>query len=152
METMTERTLACGQQESIINDAPKLHPSFEVGDVAHQGDLTIVRIPAKPRSATRRKNRQLAEGDTPGSRHVLARGAVYDAERAEVAALIRQANGCTVEEQYLGPVFVSPDKPTANDLKHPEHGNQGFPAGAVCAVVFQRNWDQEQQEARRVAD
>ena len=35
-----------------------------------------------------------------------------------------------------------------NDLTHPEHGNQGFSAGAVCAVVYQRNLDAEEREAR----
>lgn len=143
---------AAEQVENIVNDAAKLHPSFELGDAAHQGDLIIVRIASLPLSAKPRKNRQLADGDTQGSRHVLVRGQVYDAGRAEVVDLIRSATGYTVEEQYVGPVCMSPAEPTADDLTHPEHGNQGFPAGAVCAVVYQRNWDQEQQAAARVAD
>jgi len=61
------------------------------------------------------------------------------------------ANKCVVEPQYIGPVFVSPEKPTANDLMHPEHGPQGFPAGAVCAIVFQRSLDSEER-AQRVID
>jgi hypothetical protein len=68
-----------------------------------------------------------------------------------VADLIERATRVRVEQRYVGPVFVSPSTPTADDLTHPEHGNQGFPAGAVCAVVYQRNLDAEEREAR-VAD
>jgi len=134
--------------ERIANDDPKLHATFEPGDVSHQGDLIIVCIGALPKSAKPRANRQLAEGNTQGSRHVLQRGAIYDAEAGEVGDQIHAATTCTVAPQYLGPVFVSPADPTANDLTHPEHGNQGFPAGAVCAVVYQRNLDAEEREHR----
>lgn len=135
-------------QERIANDDPKMHATFETGDVSHQGDLIIVCIGKLPRSAKPRKERQLAEGNTQGSRHVLERGEIFDAKPAEVAALINEANGCTVRAEYLGPVFISHAEPTANDLTHPEHGNQGFPAGAICAVVYQRNLDAEEREQR----
>lgn len=79
---------------------------------------------------------------------MLKRGHAYDVGKAEVARLIHAATKCVVGEQYIGPVFVSPAKPSANDLTHPEHGNQGFPAGAVCAVVYQRNLDAEEREQR----
>jgi hypothetical protein len=138
------------QHEPIVNDAPKLHPTFEPGDVSNQGDLIIVAIRSLPRSAKPRKDRQLAEGSTQGSRHILERGNAYDCDPTEVAALIREANGCEVSRAYIGPVFESPANPTENDLTHPEHGNQGFPAGAVCAVVFQRSLDQEEREQRVV--
>lgn len=134
--------------ESIVNDAPKLHATFEVGDVAHQGDLIVVRLSKLPASAKPRENRQLAEGNTQGSRHILERGDVYDAKRSDVVKAIKAATKVSIAEQYIGPVFVSPAEPTENDLTHPEHGNQGFPAGAVCAVVYQRNLDAEKREAR----
>lgn len=138
------------EPEAIINNAPKLHATFESGDVAHQGDLIVVAIKSLPRSAKPRKNRQLADGSTQGSRHVLERGDVYDCDAQEAAKLIREANGCQVAVAYIGPVFQSPANPTENDLTHPEHGHQGFPAGAVCAVVFQRSLDQEEREQRVV--
>lgn len=136
------------QIERIVNDESKLHSQFAVGDVSHQGDLIIVCIVRLPKSARPRTNRQLADGNTQGSRHVVDRGEVFDADPGEVAGLIRAATKCNVQERYTGPVFVSPADPTADDLSHPEHGNQGFPAGTVCAVVFQRNLDAEQREAR----
>lgn len=134
--------------EKMINDDPHLHATFEPGDVCHQGDLIIVGIKTLPKSAKPRANRQLAEGTTQESRHVLERGDVYDADPGEVVELIRQANGANVDPRYIGPVFVSPIEPTKDDLTHPEHGNQGWPAGTVCATVYQRNLDQENREAR----
>lgn len=136
------------KQEAIVNNAPKMHATFEPGDVSHQGDLMIVAIKQLPSSAKPRTNRQLADGDTQGSRHLLTHGDVFDAKPSEVAVLIEQATGCKVGEQYIGPVFVSPADPTCDDLTHPEHGPQGFPAGAICAVVYQRSLDAEQREAR----
>ena len=136
------------ERERVVNDAPRLHPVFEPGDVCHQGDLIFVALGSLPKTAVRRNNRQLAEGSTPGSRHILTRGDLYDADPAEVAGLIRKANKVEVDPRYIGPVFVSPDAPTADDLTHPEHGNQGWPAGTICAVVYQRNLDAEQREAR----
>ena len=134
--------------ERVVNDDAKLLATFAVGDVSHQGDLIIVAIDKVPPSAKRRENRQLADGDTQGSRHVVERGEVYDADPWEVRKIIHRVTGCDVEEQYIGPVFVSPADPTENDLTHPEHGNQGYPAGTVCAVVFQRNLDAEEQAVR----
>lgn len=136
------------KQEVIVNDAAKIHATFEPGDVSHQGDLMIIAIQSLPTSAKPRTNRQLADGDTPGSRHVLMCGNVFDADTADVALLIEQVTGCQVGHQYIGPVFVSPANPTCDDLTHPEHGNQGFPAGTVCAVVYQRSLDEEQRGAR----
>lgn len=138
------------QQEAIVNNEPKLFVSFESGDVSHQGDIIIVAIASLPIGAKPRANRQLADGATQGSRHILERGDVYDCQAAKVVEAIKAATGVAVEEQYIGPVFLSPESPSEHDLTHPEHGHQGFPAGTVCAVVYQRNWDQE--EARRVRD
>lgn len=148
MKTLKKLRSLESPRERIANDAPKLLETFEVGDVSHQGDLIIVGIANLPASAKERKNRQLADGDTQGSRHILERGAVYEADRMELARLIKVATGCDVGSQYVGVVFVSGPNPTENDLTHPEHGNQGFPAGRICAVVYQRNMDAEEREVR----
>lgn len=134
--------------ERIVNDDSKFLATFGVGDVSHQGDLIIVGIAKLPVDAKVRKSRQLADGTTQGSRHVLERGEVYDCDAGKVAVAIKLATGCVVDEKCIGPVFVSPDNPTSDDLTHPEHGNQGFPAGQVCAVVYQRNLDAEEREQR----
>jgi hypothetical protein len=134
--------------EVIVNNEPKLLASFKTGDVSHQGDIIIVCIGKLPANAVPRQNRQLVDGSTQGSRHVLERGDVYDCDPQIVAQLIEKAAGVTVPSGYIGPVFVSPADPTPYDLTHPEHGHQGFEAGSVCAVVYQRNLDAEQREVR----
>ena len=136
--------------EGLVNDDPRMLDGMEVGDVSHQGDLILVRIQRLPHERKRRESRQLADGSTQGSRHVMTRGDVFDCERSEVAQLIQRATRCEVGFDYVGPVFVSPQDPTADDLQHPEHGNQGFPAGAVIACVYQRVLDDEQQERRSI--
>jgi hypothetical protein len=148
--TTTTRKKKKSRPESIINNAPKLFEMFEPGSVSHQGDLIIVAIPSLPKSSKPRKNRQLAEGESQGSRHILERGEVFDADPQETAALIAKATGCLVEAKYIGPVFRSPSNPTAHDLSHPEHGAQGFPSGSLCAIVYQRNLDQDLREQRVV--
>ena len=146
--TATEQFKLMEAAEAIVNDDPKMNALFDVPSVSHQGDLTLVALPKLPKSAKPRKNRQLAEGTSKGSRHVMTRGAVYDADPKEIVKSAKAAYKVEVGEQYVGPVIVSPENPTENDLTHPEHGNQGFPAGTICAVIFQRNLDTEQREAR----
>lgn len=151
MNAVANTAVVVAEPEAIVNDESKLLTGFGVGDASHQGDVIIVGIANLPKSAKPRENRQLADGNTQGSRHVMARGEVYDCDSAEVVAAIKAATGRDVEARYIGPVFVSPKNPTADDLTHPEHGNQGFPAGQVCAVVIQRSLDQLERE-QRVAD
>ncbi len=142
------RTRRQAGPERIVNDDSKLLATFAPGDVSHQGDLILVALPGLPLSAKPRANRQLADGNTQGSRHVLERGDAFDCDAAEVADLIGLATGAKVDARYVGPVFRSPENPTADDLAHPEHGNQGFPPGCIVAVVYQRNLDAEQREQR----
>lgn len=149
MSTATTQVVVDTDHESIVNDAPKFHDTFKAGDVSHQGDLIVVGIKSLPKSRKTRPSQQLADGNTQGSRHILREGIeVYDCDPSEVAKAIKQATKCDVSSQYIGPVFVSPDHPTENDMSHPEHGNQGFAAGSICAVVYQRNLDAEEQEQR----
>jgi hypothetical protein len=132
--------------EQIANNDTRTFDDFPLGTVSHQGDIIIVSIGSLPKSAKPRKSRQLAESNTQGSRHILDKGDVFDADRRDVIALIKTATKSEVAEQYVGPVFTGPAY-----LDHPEHGHQAFPKGCVCAVVYQRNLDSEEREAR-VAD
>ncbi len=148
----TGQTVVPGfERESIVNDEPHLHAVFEVGDASRQGDLYFVRIATMPSGARPATSRQLANGSTQGARHIAERGDVYDAPAEDISAAIKVANGCGVPARYVGKIYVSPQSPTADDVSHPEHGNQGFPAGTICAVVHQRNQDKLEGE-RRAAD
>ena len=135
--------------EALINDAPRTFTAadFPVGTVAHQGDLILVRIASLPASAQPHKNRQLAVGDTQGSRHVLKKGAAYDCLLSDVSAAIAAAcPGVRVAEAYIGPVFCT--KAGVADLVHPEHGNHHYRGEMTIAVVYQRNLNVEEREQR----
>lgn len=79
---------------------------------------------------------------------MLTRGDIYDCDAREVVVAILEATGRRVDAQYIGSVFVSPADPSEHDITHPEHGHQGFPAGSIIAVVYQRNLEADQREAR----
>lgn len=118
------------------------HSTWSVGDCAHQGDLIFVCIAKMPKGK-RRENRQLAEGETRGSRHVLSGGEVFDTDAEAVAKTINAATGGNVAAKYIGPVFTGPAT-----VEHPEHQHQSFPADTVTVCVFQRNQTAEEREVR----
>ncbi len=126
-------------------DAPVSHPAWATGDTTPQGDLIFVALPGMPKSAKARKNRQLAEGETKGSRHIAEGGVIHDADKAELRKMIQKATGADIAETYIGPIF------TGNvTVTHPEHVHQSFPAIEGCtAVVYQRNLTAEEVEVRQ---
>ncbi len=134
--------------ERIVNDAPRTftEADFPVGTVAHQGDVMLVRIAALPQSATPRKNRQLAIGNTQGARHMLKAGEVYDCEPSDVVAAIKAACRATIQPQYIGPVIQAVGGKAS--VVHPEHGNLHFRMDeeSTFACVYQRNLDAEERE------
>lgn len=156
--TTTKRNRAARRQapaiENVTNDAPRLigegGEAIDVGDCYPQGDLYFVRLHARPRTAKPRGNRQIAEGDTQGSRHVCTVGRVYDADAAEVQRMISAANGVQVGAEYIGPIVTTDDSGKAV-VEHPEHGDHHYAGQIVLGTVFQRSLDAEEREAR-VAD
>lgn len=146
-EKRAVKTASAPVIESIINDETRVFTDSPM--VVAQGDLYFVELPHLPKSAKPRSNRQLAEGDTQGSRHVCAIGHVFDADRGEIASMIKSATGRTVEEQYIGPIFQSAVGEAY--VKHPEHGDHKFECETIRAVVFQRSLDAE-EHAQRVRD
>lgn len=127
--------------ETLINDEPRTFDDFPAGSVSHQGDVILVAIDGLPKERTVRKDRQVADGNTQGSRHVLVGGRIWDAETHDA---IKSATGQSVDRRYLGPVF------RGGTLTHPEHGDQTFPKDCAIAVVYQRNLDAEEREQRVV--
>lgn len=128
-----------------VADKVRRHPTWSVGDVAHQGDIIIVAIQAVPVGATKRKSRQLAEGDTRGSKHVLAGGKIFDADPAILAKAVADATQgrVIVQPQYIGPVIAG-----ACVIEHPEHQHQAFPEHKASVICYQRNVDAEGREQR----
>jgi hypothetical protein len=146
---LTAISTKLSQSEAIVNDSPRTftEADFPVGTVAHQGDVILVRIASLPLSARPRKIRQLAIGDTQGSRHILKKGMAYDCSPADVSAAIAAVcAGVHVAAAYCGPVFCA--KNGIADLVHPEHGNHHYRGDMTIAVVYQRNLDSEEREQR----
>lgn len=143
------KTAPAAAPEKLVNDAPRTfaEADFPVGTVAHQGDLILVRITALPASAKRRRDRQMAIGDTQGSRHILKRGTPCDCAASEVAAAVAAVcRGVSISPQYVGPVFTT--RKGHADLLHPEHGDHHYRGDMTIAVVYQRNLDAEEHERR----
>lgn len=135
--------------ESIVNDEPRTldEASFPIGSVACQGDLYFVRIHRLPKSAKPSERRQLADGNTQGSRHVVSRGNVYACPPVDVVKAIQAAcPKVAVDARYIGPVFETLEGEC--DVVHPEHGDHLFRGRMVLATVFQRNLDSEEREQR----
>ncbi len=129
--------------EQLVNNELRIFTDFPVGSVSHQGDLILVSVP-RPHTLTPRTNRQLADGDTQGSRHILDGGQLFDGDAEDLARLVNQhCHGAAVQARYVGPVFTTPAT-----LTHPEHGHQRFDCEATVAVVYQRNLDSEEREQR----
>lgn len=144
-KTRTRKTVKTTEPERLVNNDLKVFTDFPVPIASHQGDLTLVALPELPKSAKPRTNRQLADGNTQGSRHVLAGTTpVYDCDPEEVAATInRLYRGVNLQARYVGPVFTTPAL-----LEHPEHGHQRWDCEGVIAVTYQRNQDAEEREVR----
>jgi hypothetical protein len=142
LKTKTQAASA-PEAERLNTPDSKFNAVIDVGEASHQGDWTFVVLAERPKWAKPITQRQLSPGTSKGSRHVVERGQVYAAPPYEIAASIQAATKGRIrpELRFLGPVIVSPDDPTADDITHPEHGNQGFPAGCVLATVRQRRAD-----------
>ena len=154
MATKTKKHVSklAAKPETIINNSPRIftEADFPIGTVSHQGDVIFVRIAKLPQSAKTRADRQLAIGNTQGSRHVLTTGNVYEADHREIVkAIAAVCKGITVGDAYVGPVFQTTDGKAYVD--HPEHGPQGFEGDMTIASVYQRSLDSEERE-RRVQD
>lgn len=138
--------------ERIINNAPRrfTDADFPIGTVSNQGDLIFVRIPGLEELTPQpRSERQLAVGNTQGSRHVLKTGDVFDCDPAAVSAVIRTV--CprgNVAEQYIGPVFQAREGDA--EVTHPEHGHHIYERGMTIACVYQRCTNFEGKEKQVV--
>jgi hypothetical protein len=124
--------------EKIQSDAHETVAVVSSGDVVRQGDVYLIALDVAPKKAAAFVGRQLAPGETQGSRH-FAEGdcELYRPDEAEatqiLARLIPETNG---ERQFFGPVIRAHG---AVEITHPEHGNRTLPGdGQVYLVTYQR--------------
>lgn len=130
------------EAEKIRSDAPA-RVEMEVGDVVRQGDIYITRLRGLPAGRTTAlAERQLAPGQTQGSRHIVEGPArLLRCEPVEVERALRDACGLSVTapEPLIGPVIDATGEVT---VTHPEHGNRTLCPG-VYAVTYQRAFADE---------
>jgi len=82
---------------------------------------------------------QLVPGNTEGAKHCLA--------HLEGVRMFRPANWN--EESLEGPILAFSK---ANAIVHPVHGNVTIPAGFICDINYDRQWDVEQRKEARARD
>ena len=130
--------------EQIRNDETQSVGTVSPGDVIRQGDLYLVALDNLDGiEATPISDRQLAPGNTQGSRHVIAgqaellKASSPDAVAARINTLVRDAR---VEPALVGPLVLAG---AGCELTHPEHGNFRLPEGECFAVVYQRAFAEE---------
>ena len=138
---MTNDTATAEAVFSQIKDAAERHANpevrfvrtMQVGQWVRQGDINIARVGDRAARGTETWRRQLAPGETQGSRHVVADGGVRVYLPAKPGPLV-------------GPVIVAKERCV---VTHPEHAHVSLPSGTY-AVTFQRNYAME--EITRVQD
>lgn len=144
----TTTTIERLQQHASEKVSPGMPASFTTacgpGDGIWQGDLgleIVASVPnnyalvKKPRSA----DKQLVPGNTQGSRHCLD---------ALVGVKLYRPKGWG-GESVRGPCFVTTKE---RKVLHPTHGAVTIPAGLIVLCRYQREWDKEQELARRAQD
>ena len=128
--------------ETVKKSAEKMHSakterigSPSLGDVVRQGDVYLVCIDRLP-EGKETKDRQLAPGNTQGSRHIM---------EGDVT-MVTGVRFKDFNSALVGPAFKCNSDAT---VTHPEHGNKVLPQDTVWQVVYQQAFA---EEIRRVQD
>jgi len=130
----------CADQElRHVEDIP-------VGKAVRQGDIYIRAVTEIPGKRSEIKERQLAPGNTQGSRHIAEGKITLFSRDADRDVMRRIKIEEDVAEELTGPGIEANERFT---ITHPEHADVSLPAGKYC-VTYQA--DYELAEIRRVAD
>lgn len=104
--------------------------TMQIGDVARQGDIYIERVDDGYERGGEIADRQLAPGNSKGSRHVVCDGPqVFEARSTD---------------PLHGPVIVAKERFT---VAHPEHADVSLPSG-----TYRVGYQLDPRTMRRVAD
>lgn len=124
------------EEKAVISKPFTRHISeMNIGNVIRQGDIYVEKVDDNHHHASDKAMRQLAIGNTQGSRHI-ADGDVEIFSPSEKSPLV-------------GPVVKAQSRWI---LTHPEHGHFSLPAGCY-QVRYQRDYASERaEEIRRVQD
>lgn len=127
---ITKSTPIADALNALATDAEKnkdasvrIMTGLKIGQVSQQGDIYIHAAPLDHPHGPELATRQLAEGDTQGSRHIAEGPVKIYAPTERAASMTSQA--------LLGPVVVASGPWT---LTHPEHPHHKFGAGTFAIV------------------
>jgi len=124
--------------------AEKIGPP-SLGDVIRQGDVFLVNVEYNHNGVSLTE-KQIAPGNTQGSRHVM-RGQFSYVELGSVEAVHNVLPKVIIPSELSGCIINCISE---CELDHPEHGNKILPANTSWAVVFQRAY--LENEIRRIQD
>lgn len=134
--------------EKIQNDDHATIATMSPGDVLRQGDLYIIALDVPIPGGKPHRSRQLAPGNTQGSRHVAEGNCqiqTVDEDQA-VSAINRLVPSTKRQRLFIGPMIIAVDHVR---IAHPEHGDRTLPGDAAYIVTYQRTWA---NEIRRTQD
>lgn len=136
-KTMSECLIEMNSNlEKIDVSKPDRIGSPSLGDVVRQGDLYLVCIQELPKGKPT-NNRQLAPGNTQGSRHILeGRCKIVECDKPHAR----------IHDSLCGPAFHCEGEVT---VAHPEHGHKILPEDTTWRVIYQQAYA---DEVRRVQD
>lgn len=135
VKTVTEAMSAIEEAAECGDPCERFARTMPLEAIAHQGDIYVQRVAEDWPRGKPISERQLAPGNTKGSRHVVRAG-----EGVELFE-----SGVT-QAPLIGPVAVAPGR---WHIDHPEHGTWSLPGGTY-RVGYQRDFERE--EISRVAD
>lgn len=108
--------------------------AIKVGEFARQGDVYLERIDHLSADWQESKNRQLAPGTSPGSRHIVTSG-----PKLFVSPEMTPRVNNRIGVRLLGPQIEAKEEFT---VEHPEHAHITLPPGCYQAS-FQLDWQQQ---------
>lgn len=115
-------------KENVVSNIRRIE-TMAVGKVVRQGDIYVHRVDDAHEKGDLRGNRQLALGDSMGSRHVAEEPSeIYEGEKAPPW----YSPGV---QPLLGPCIVSKARFV---ITHPEHAHVDLPAGTY-QITHQRD-------------
>lgn len=134
--------------EKIKNDDHAAIATMSAGDVLRQGDIYIVALDKPIPYGQISHSRQLAPGDTQGSRHVAEGDCeiFLVGEHKAIATLNRLIPATKGQQLFIGPMIHA-----RGDVRitHPEHGDRTIPGDCSYLVTYQKAFA---ETVRRQAD
>jgi hypothetical protein len=131
IEQINASAQCADHDKRIVDDLP-------VGAHVRQGDVYLERIESKPQGLAPWASRQIAEGVTLGSRHLLSGAEAF--RRTDHGVAVKRNMGTA----YVGPVVEAGSRFL---LTHPEHCDFDLPGG--CYQVW---YQSDPMAMARVAD